>query len=72
MDKYLININNEQIISKEKFRKIIFINNAIENGWTVKKNNGYYVFTKEHNNIKKYKKKKYIEQFLYENVNLHS
>ena len=39
-------------MDKKQFQKIMFINNAIENGWTVKKNeeSESYIFIKKHEN----------------------
>ena len=39
-------------IDKTEFQKIIFINNVINDGWTVKKCDKSYIFTKKHETIK--------------------
>lgn len=50
-------------------QKIVFIMNALENGWKVKKRKGSYVFTKRHEGCKKIFKDGYLELFLEENMN---
>lgn len=53
---------------KLSMSKMVFITNAIENGWSVKKKNGYYIFSKKHENKKKYLKKNYLDEFIYSNL----
>ena len=50
-------------------QKFVFIMNALENGWKVKKRKGSYVFTKRHEGCKKIFKDGYLELFLEENMN---
>jgi len=58
-----MNISNE-------VNKLIFIYNALEKGWFVKKKGKYYIFTRKHNNECKYFKKSYIYDFVYSNCGL--
>jgi hypothetical protein len=44
--------------------KMAFIFNAIETGWSVKKRNGRYIFSKKHNNESKYLKRTFINDFV--------
>ena len=37
-------------ISKPAFQKMLFITNALEQGWTVRKSQESYIFTKKHEN----------------------
>jgi hypothetical protein len=53
-----------------KFKKIMFINNAIEQGWTIKKENDAYIFTKKHEGKKEIYSEHYLKQFLCENMNI--
>lgn len=46
----------------------IFIMNALENGWKVKKRKGTYIFSKKHEGRKEYFKRGYLETFLTENM----
>jgi|TARA_B100000424_G_scaffold263845_1_gene251584 hypothetical protein len=48
---------------KEKM-KVMFIYNAIEDGWSVKKCDKLYIFKKKHKNEKKYFSEKYLQQFI--------
>ena len=49
-------------------QKMIFIFNALENGWTIKKNNEKYVFKKKHNNKKEILLDNYLKKFIYKNL----
>lgn len=53
-----------------KFKKIMFINNAIEKGWTIKKENNAYIFTKKHEGKKEIYSEIYLKKFLCDNLNL--
>lgn len=57
-------------LSNEKtMQKCVFIMNALENGWKVKKRRGSYIFTKRHEGCKRIFKDGYLELFLEENMN---
>lgn len=45
-----------------------FIYNSIEKGWTVKKSNDVYIFTKKHENKKEIFSDKYLKTFIKENI----
>ena len=62
------NINNINNISKIKLHKMIFIFNALENGWSIKKNNEKYVFQKKHNNEKEVFLDNYLNIFIKNNI----
>ena len=51
-------------LNKKDKMKIMFIYNAIEDGWSVKKNDKLYIFKKKHNNKKKYFSDEYLQQFI--------
>lgn len=57
-------------ISKKEFQKLLFISNVLDNGWTVKKQDHQYIFTKKHENKKEILEENYLEQFILENNNL--
>ncbi len=46
----------------------MFINNAIESGWTIKKKNDAYIFTKKHEGKKEIYSDNYLKKFLNENI----
>jgi len=41
-----------QSISKLELHKLLFISNALNEGWSVRKNKEKYIFTKNHDNKK--------------------
>jgi hypothetical protein len=55
-------------IAITSMQKYIFIMNALDNGWKVKKRGDSYIFTKRHENSKKILKDGYLESFLEENM----
>jgi len=54
-------------ISKKQFKKMMFLHNALENGWTVKKSQDSYIFTKKHENRREIFQENYLETFLITN-----
>lgn len=63
-------MSQEQTVQMDfiKFKKIMFINNAIEQGWTIKKNNDAYIFTKKHEGKKEIYSDNYLKKFLCEHM----
>ena len=57
-------------IDKNEFQKMIFINNVINDGWTVKKYESSYIFTKKHENRREIFQENYLDSFIRENVNI--
>lgn len=55
-------------MDKIKFKKMLFIQNAIENGWTVKKSGMSYIFKKKHEHKREIFQNDYIERFLAEST----
>jgi hypothetical protein len=51
-------------ISKRQFKKMMFLYNALEEGWTVKKSQESYIFTKKHENRREIFQENYLENFL--------
>ena len=56
-------------VDKSVFQKLIFLANALEQGWTVKKSNDTYIFTKKHENRQEVFQENYLETFLLSNYN---
>lgn len=52
----------------KELKKLSFINNAIEAGWTVKKRNDTYIFTKKHENKKEVYLETYLQEFIETNL----
>jgi hypothetical protein len=49
-------------------QKMMFISNALDKGWSIKKVNNVYVFTKKHENKKEVFEEKYLETFIVGNM----
>ena len=47
-----------------EIQKMIFLYNALEEGWQIKKNNEQYIFTKRHENKREVYLDSYLEEFL--------
>ena len=62
MDNYLENTNIK--IDNIKFQKMLFLFNAIEEGWSIKKKNNSYVFSKNHEGKKEVFDDNYLNQFM--------
>ena len=54
-------------MDKKQLQKMVFIMNSLENGWTIKKRDDSYIFTKKHENKKEIFKENYLETFLIHN-----
>jgi hypothetical protein len=61
-------LSNMQI-NQKTFRKMVFIMNALEQGWKIKKREDSYVFTKKHENKREIFQENYLENFVVENMN---
>ena len=55
---------SKQKIDYVKLQKMVFIFNAIEDGWNVKKVRGKYIFTKKHHGKKEYFYDSYLKEFI--------
>ena len=51
-------------------QKMIFLYNALEKGWTIKKKNSAYVFTKNHEGKKEVLLENYLKRFMLENLDI--
>ena len=54
-------------LEKPTLRKLLFISNALDQGWSVKKQDESYIFTKKHENKREVFKENYLENFLLTN-----
>ena len=67
------NTDNKQIeIDKIKFQKMVFLYNALENGWSIKKRNDSYIFTKNHEGKKEIFEEGYLSIFMKDNANINN
>ena len=68
MEINLENVNiydNADIVKKTK---MVLIFNALEKGWTIKKKNNSYIFTKNHEGKKEVLMDNYIKRFIETNL----
>lgn len=66
-----IKIPNYHRLDNIFIQKLIFINNALNNGWQIKKNNENYIFTKPHKGKKEVHLDNYLQEFINQNL-IHS
>ena len=63
------NIENEPVIDNINKNIMIFVLNALDDGWSVKKDGDKYIFKKKHENKKEIFMKSYLEKFIHKNMN---
>lgn len=63
--------NNKIKINPITFKKMNLIYNALEEGWSIKKENTSYIFTKKHENKKEIIEDSYLLKFMKCNLDLH-
>jgi len=63
-------MENQIQFSKKEFQKMVFIINAIENGWSVKKVEDSYIFAKKHEGKKEVFQNDYLEKFVETNLDV--
>ena len=56
--------NKTREINSKQFQKMVFITNAIDDGWSVKMVDDRYIFSKKHENKKEVYNKTYLEKFI--------
>ena len=68
-----VKIQEKQIdIDKIKFQKMIFLYNALENGWSIKKRKDSYIFTKNHEGKKEIFEESYLSIFMRDNSDINN
>ena len=63
-------LTEEIQVNKKTFQKMLFLTNAIEKGWTVKKMKDSYVFKKKHENKREILNDEYLEKFIDSNLDI--
>jgi hypothetical protein len=67
----LKDLENENVkIDVIKFQKMLLLFNSIEQGWSVKKRNESYVFTKNHEGKKEVLEDSYLLKFMKTNLDI--
>ena len=59
-------------IDSKQFQKMVYLMNAIDDGWSVKKTENRYIFSKKHENKKEVYDKTYLEKFILTSQELQS
>jgi hypothetical protein len=54
-------------IDKKQLQKLLFINNALDGGWSIKKKENSYIFSKRHENRQEIFDNNYLENFIESN-----
>lgn len=63
--------NNQSLeIDKQKFQKMVFLFNALDNGWSIKKRKESYIFTKNHEGKKEIFDESYLAIFMKDNIDI--
>ena len=65
-----VNIAQKESIDFLKTQKMMFLYNALEDGWEVKKHKDKYVFTKKHEGKKEVFLDSYVKQFIEQNFDI--
>jgi hypothetical protein len=59
-------------IDQLKFKKMVFLYNALDNGWSIKKKLNSYIFTKNHEGKKEIFDESYLSIFMKDNSNINN
>jgi hypothetical protein len=59
-------------IDQTKFKKMVFLYNALDNGWSIKKKQDSYIFTKNHEGKKEIFDEGYLAIFMKDNANINN
>ena len=65
-----IGLPNHMQLSKPAFQKMLFITNALVQGWTIRKSQDSYIFTKKHENRQEIFQENYLETFVASNLSV--
>ena len=65
-------INDDPKLDFIKFQKMVFLYNALENGWSIKKRKDKYVFSKNHEGKKEVFDETYLSSFMKQNMNINN
>ena len=68
-----INGEDKQLsLSNPRFQKMVFLYNALDNGWVVKKRKDSYIFTKNHEGRKEVLNDAYLSIFIKDSANINN
>jgi len=57
-------------ISPKHLKRMVFVMNALEKGWAIKKVEDEYIFTKKHENKREIFRENYLETFIQTNFDM--
>ena len=60
----------KKVLQTPEIKKMIFIMNALDKGWSVKKLDGSYIFTKKHEGKREVFRENYLEKFVQSNFDM--
>jgi hypothetical protein len=66
----IVETTDQTIINKTHLKKMNFIMNALDKGWSVKKREDEYVFTKKHEGKREVFRENYLETFIHSNFTM--
>lgn len=69
IDKLNILCNKPKIERDIIIKKMLFIHNALEDGWNIKLRNNAYIFSKKHENKREIFQDSYLQDFIVKNFN---
>jgi hypothetical protein len=61
---------SQNAVDKIQFQKMVFIMNALDDGWSVKKSQDKYIFSKKHENKVEVFQEEYLATFILQNMRL--
>jgi hypothetical protein len=61
---------SQNAVDKIQFQKMVFIMNALDDGWSVKKSQDKYIFSKKHENKIEVFQEEYLATFILQNMHL--
>ena len=68
-----IKIDKKQLeMDKIKFQKMVFLFNALEKGWKIKKRKESYIFTKNHEGKKEILDSSFLDTFVKDNASINN
>jgi|UniRef100_A0A6C0KRV4 hypothetical protein len=67
-----VKIDDKIDIDKIKFQKMIFLYNALDRGWSIKKRKDSYIFTKNHEGKKEIFEESFLATFMKENIDINN
>lgn len=68
-----IKVKSEEVeIESAKFKKMVFLYNALNNGWSIKKRKEAYIFTKKHEGKKEVYDEAYLSIFMKQNMDINN